>query len=86
MRIKMQNENRNMKNELQVVQEQLEEEAEGRAEMQRQLTKAMGEAQEWRRRMESGEGKIRTDSDSLSNLKGTENLAIQKEGKLSNST
>ena len=56
MRAKLQSENRNFKSDLQAAQDQLEEEAEGRADLQKQLTKAMGEAQEWRRRMESGEG------------------------------
>ncbi len=39
--------------------DQLEEEQEARADIQRALTKAQNEAAEWRRKCESGEGGVR---------------------------
>merc|ERR1719334_992004 len=40
------------------LREQVEEEAEGRAEASRLMQKAQGEAAEWRRKFESGEGGV----------------------------
>ena len=51
--------NRNLQAVVDQLREQLEEEQEGRAELQRQLTRANNEAAVWRQKFESGEGGIR---------------------------
>ena len=50
-----------------IFRDQLEEEQEARADLQRLLNKAQSEAAEWRRKCESGEGGVR--SEELEDLK-----------------
>lgn len=52
-RQKLASDARNLQSELDALREQLEEEQEGRAELQRQLSKANTEAQSWRSKYES---------------------------------
>lgn len=51
--------NRSLQAILDQLREQLDEEQEGRAELQRQLTKTANESAMWRQKFESGEGSIR---------------------------
>lgn len=59
-RQKLQSEVRNLKTDLDASREQLEEEQESRSDLQRQLSKANAEAQNWRSKFES-EGQARTE-------------------------
>jgi chromosome segregation ATPase len=73
-RSKLQGENRNMQADLDQLREQLEEEQEGRADLQRLLTKANNEIQVWRHKLESGEGGVR--SEELEDLKRKMNAKL----------
>ncbi len=59
-RQKLQNEVRNLRADLDTAREQVEEEQEGRTDLQRQLSRANQEAQQWRSKFES-EGQARTE-------------------------
>lgn len=74
MRAKMQGDNRNMQADLDQLREQLEEEQEGRGDLQRMLTKANNEIQEWRRKLQSGEGGVR--SEEMDDLKRKMNAKL----------
>ena len=76
MRSKLQGENRNMQGDLDTMRDQLEEEQEGRADMQRLLTKANNEASMWRQKCESGEGGVR--SEEMDDLKRKMNAKLQE--------
>jgi len=52
-------ENRSVQAAADRLREQLEEEQEARAELQRQLTRSVNDAASWRHKFESGEGGIR---------------------------
>ena len=52
-------EHRTLQGTIDRLREQLEEEQEARADLQRQLTRANNEANTWRQKFESGEGGIR---------------------------
>ncbi len=67
VRSKLQAEVRNMHSEVNTLHENLEEEQEARAELQRALTKANNEAAIWKQRFTSGEGSVR--SEELDELK-----------------
>ena len=74
MRAKLHGENRNLQADCDQLREQLEEEQEGRSDMQRMLTKATNEINEWRRKFESGEGGVR--SEELDDLKRKMNAKL----------
>lgn len=59
-RQKLQGEVRNLNSDLDALREQLEEELEGKSDLQRQLSKANTEIQQWRAKFES-EGTARAD-------------------------
>ena len=59
VRAKLSGEMRNMSNDIDHLREQLEEEQEARAELQRSLTKANNEVVAWKQKYESGEGNVR---------------------------
>ena len=59
-RQKLASEARNLNADLDAVREQLEEESEGRSDLQRQLSKANNEVQQWRTKFEQ-EGTARAD-------------------------
>jgi peptidoglycan hydrolase CwlO-like protein len=54
-------EHRSLQGDLEHVREQYEEEQENRANLQRLLQKAQNEANEWKRKAESGEGGVRSE-------------------------
>ena len=54
--MKLQGEVRNLQSDIEQMRDNLEEEQEGRADMQRALTKAVNEANVWRQKCQSGEG------------------------------
>lgn len=60
LRMKLQSENRNLSSDVNNIRDQLEEEQDGRSALQRQLSKASNEAQQWRAKFET-EGAARTD-------------------------
>ena len=74
MRSKLQGEVRNMTADMDQLREQLEEEQEGRADLQRALTKANNEIAVWRHKLESGEGGVR--SEELDDLKRKMNAKL----------
>ena len=74
MRSKLQGEVRNLQADLDQLREQLEEEQEGRADLQRALTKANNEVSVWRQKFESGEGGVR--SEELDDLKRKMNAKL----------
>ena len=59
VRTKVLADNRSLQTVLDQLRDQLDEEQENRAEIQRQLTKALGESAMWKQKFESGEGSIR---------------------------
>lgn len=59
VRSKVLSENRSLQSHVDQLREQLEEEQEARAELQRQLTKAGAESAAWKQKFESGEGNVR---------------------------
>ena len=59
IRAKLSGEMRNMATDIDHLREQLEEEQEARAELQRSLTKANNEVVAWKQKYESGEGNVR---------------------------
>lgn len=67
--------NRNLQAVIEQLRDQLEEEQERRAELQRQLTKATNDASIWRQKFESGEGGIRPEE--LDDLKKKLGARIQ---------
>merc|ERR1712226_1574686 len=73
-RQKLSGEVRNLHGDLDAARDQLEEESEGRADMQRLLQKANNEAQEWRRKFESGEGGV--SGEALDDLKRKMNAKL----------
>ncbi len=58
-RVKLQGELRNVQTELEHARDLLEDEQEGKAELQRQVAKATSEAASWRQKFENGEGGIK---------------------------
>ena len=67
--------NRNLQALIEQLREQLDEEQERRADLQRQLTKANNEGAIWRQKFESGEGGIRPEE--LDDLKKKLGARIQ---------
>ena len=65
MRGKLQVDLRNMQADMDTLREQLEEEQDAKSIVQRQLAKALGEAQQWKTRFESGEGAAGGDVDEM---------------------
>ena len=59
IRAKLSGEMRNMSSDIDHLREQLEEEQEARAELQRSLTKSNNEVVAWKQKYESGEGNVR---------------------------
>ena len=60
-RSKLASENRALQQEMTSLQEALEDEADGRSQLQKMLAKANGDAQAWRRKFEGGEGAVKAE-------------------------
>ena len=58
---KLLTENRALQQEMTSLQEAAEEEADGRAQALKMLTKANGEAQMWKRKFEGGDGAVKAE-------------------------
>ena len=63
---KLLTENRALQQEMTSLQEAAEEEADGRAQALKMLTKANGEAQMWKRKFEGGDGAVKAEEVSSS--------------------
>ncbi len=74
MRTKLQGEVRNLQGDVDQQRDNLEEEQEARADLQRMLTKANNEANTWRQKFQSGEGGVR--SEEMDDLKRKMNAKL----------
>lgn len=76
VRVKVASDNRNLQQQIQQLKEQLDEEQEGRSDLQRQLSSAVSDVALWRQKYESGEGSIRPEE--VEELKKKFALRIQE--------